>query len=90
MNLVTTPPPGHDIIMVAVPEEKLKQPLSNYTHINDNKIITWYEALRGEEISTMLLLSTGKHIESAKAWNAYKKSHKIYFIVCQKNNSSTE
>lgn len=87
-------PPVHDYCVIAVPEEKIKEHLSDIDVLKSNKneytVIDTIQCHKGEMIpSILLLLSAGTYINDKDIWNAYKKSQKLIFFLCKKTKTES-
>lgn len=81
--------PKHSYILIAVPDERMDKPVSDYSEIESEgkkyKIVERVTIFRNERIPTSLtLLATGKSLEYFEIWNAFKKSEKIIFFICER------
>lgn len=94
MILSISPIPKHSYILIAVPSERMDNPVSDYTKIESEgqkyKIIERVTIFKNEPMpSTLTLLSIGKEVMYFEMWNAFKKSDRIIFFICEKINSNT-
>lgn len=81
--------PKHSYILIAVPDERMDKPVSDYTKIESNnqkyKIVQRVTITKNEPMpSSLILLATGQPLEYFEIWNAFKKSEKIIFFVCER------
>lgn len=83
--------PKHSYKLIAVPSERMDRPVSDYTEIESEeekyKIVQRVTIFKNEPMpSSLTLLSTGQDLQYPEIWNAFKKSDRIIFFVCENIN----
>lgn len=85
-------PPEHNYKLIVVAGERIetKEPKFLESKKNKYKIIDKITIEKGEQIPIVLnLLSIGQYLDSDDVFKAYKKSNKIIFYICKKQESNT-
>ena len=81
--------PEHGYILIAVPSERMKDPVSDYKEIESEgvkyKVVQWVTIMKTEHMpSLLMILATGQDLSRDEIWKAFKKSNKIIFFICEK------
>ncbi len=85
---ITIPDKPKFIRLIPVPSEKLEGEKPGYIQDQDGnnyKILQTYTFKKDEIFPAgLMLLATGKEVDSESIWKKYSRSERIYFFVCEK------
>jgi len=88
------PPPQHDIKVIPIAEEVLKQQnIKTFTSLFDGEkeyiVLNYYKIPKGDHgFRSLLWIATGKDIDPAEVWRIYKNSNFIYFVIAKERQKN--